>query len=102
MPDRPDALMLDARVRKGRHASNRVASVCDIAEPILGVDKAAGEHAWIHLQPHNWLFVSKSVEDTINFPHDHERDGQERYHWVVQPDGSKWGYLVDGASPDDR
>ena len=73
---------------------DRVASIADVAEPLLGVDRARGERAYIRLQGNGKLFVSKSIFDTIQFPKGHDRDGQPRYRWVAQPDGSEFGYLV--------
>jgi hypothetical protein len=32
--------------------------------------------------------------DTILFPKDHERDGQPRYRWELQPDGAEFGFLI--------
>jgi len=79
---------------------DRVASIADIAEPILGIDRARGERAYIRLQPNGKLFISPNVLDTILFPKDHERDGQPRYRWNLQPDGSEFGYLADSARLD--
>ena len=95
MPTRtPDALMLPEGVKKGSRMVERVASIADIAEPLLEVDRARGERAYIRLQGNGKLFISKSIFDTIKFPKDHARDGQPRYHWVLQPDGAELGYLV--------
>jgi hypothetical protein len=95
MADRvPDALMLAEGRKQGTRMVDRVASIADIAEPLLEVDRARGERAYIRLQGNSKLFVSKSIVDTINFPKDHARDGQPRYHWVLQPDGAEFGYLV--------
>ena len=77
--------------------AERVGSVCEIAEPLLEVDRPAGEHAWIRQHGPQWLFVTKSFRDTIYFPTDHPRSGQSRYTWLNQPDGSRFGYLVEGA-----
>ncbi len=89
----PDALMLPETIKSGSRMSDRVASIADIAEPLLGVDRAKGEGAYIRLQGNGKLFISRSIFDTINFPRDHPRDGQPRYRWVAQPDGSEFGYL---------
>ena len=90
----PDALMLSEDRKRGARMVDRVASIADVAEPILKVDRARGERAYIRLQGNGKLFVTKSIIDTILFPKDHERDGQPRYHWELQPDGSEFGYLV--------
>jgi hypothetical protein len=93
-PDRPDALILPAARKSGARMSERVRSVCDIAEPLLGVDFAAGERAWIRQQPHGRLFITRNIQDTMLFALDHPRSGQPRYRWVPQADGSEWGYLI--------
>jgi hypothetical protein len=90
----PDALMLPEDRKRGTRMVDRVASVADIAEPILEVDRARGERAYIRLQGNGKLFVSKSTFDTIFFPKDHQRDGQPRYRWELQPDGAEFGYLL--------
>jgi len=94
--DRPDALMLPAGWTHGRRLPDRVASIADIAEPILG------GRAWIRKQPHDRLFITRAIEDTILFPTDHPRSGQPRYRWVRQADGAEWGYLVEGAESAER
>lgn len=99
---RPDALFLPANLRKGCRMAERVKSICDIAEPLLGVDHGSGERAQIRVQSHDWLFITKSSLDTINFPTHHHRAGQPRYCWVDQPDGSRFGYLVEGARVESR
>ena len=86
--------MLPEGRKHGTRMVDRVASILDIAEPILGVDRARGERAYIRIQGNGKLFISKSVFDTILFPRDHERDGQPRYRWELQCDGAELGYLV--------
>ena len=80
--------------------SDRVASIADIAEPLLKVDRSKGENAWIRQQGGDWLFITKSTTDTIFFPNNHPRSGQPRYVWVNQSDGCRFGYLVEGAVVD--
>ncbi len=92
---RPDALLFPAGRKRGDRLVDRVASIAEAAEPILGVDRAAGERAWIRQQPHGRLFISREPADTILFPIDHRLAGQPRYRWVRQPDGSEWGYLIE-------
>jgi hypothetical protein len=94
MNDLPDALMIPEGCKRGSRMVDRVASISDVAEALLGVDRAQGERAYIRLQGNGKLFVSKSIFDTIYFPKDHERDGQQRYRWVVRHDGIELGYLV--------
>jgi hypothetical protein len=100
MNPNPDALMLPQDRKQGARMVDRVASIADIAEPLLGIDRARGERAYIRLQPNGKLFITPSVLDTIFFPKDHERDGLSRYLWIIQPDGSELGYLVDSARLD--
>ena len=90
----PDALMLSEDRKCGARMVDRVASIADIAEPLLAVERARGERAYIRLQGNGKLFVSKSIFDTILFPKDHQRDGQPRYRWELQPDGAEFGYLI--------
>ena len=91
---KPDALMLPEDRKRGTRMVDRVASIADIAEPVLDVDRTRGERAYIRLQGHGKLFISKSTFDTILFPKDHPRDGQPRYRWELQPDGAEFGYLI--------
>jgi hypothetical protein len=99
MPPIPDALMLPEGRKCGTRMVDRVASIADIAEPLLRVDRRKGERAYIRLQGNGKLFVSKSIHDTIFFPKDHDRDGQPRYRWELQADGSEFGYLAEGGAP---
>ncbi len=87
----PDALFLPASMKHGERASARVVSICDPAETILG------GRAWIRQQPGGRLFVTRDPADTLLFAKGHERAGQPRYRWEPRPDGSRWGYLVEGA-----
>lgn len=93
----PDALMFPEGRKQGVRMVDRVASIADAAEPLLGVDRARGERAYIRLQGNGKLFITKSIYDTILFPKDHDRGGQPRYRWELQPDGIELGYLLDGA-----
>jgi hypothetical protein len=85
---RPDALFLSAGRKRGPRLADRVGSIADIAEPLLG------GRAYIRQQGNDWLFITLCPGDTINFPTDHPRCGQPRYAWISQPDGSRFGYLV--------
>jgi hypothetical protein len=94
MNPNPDALMLPQDRKQGARMVDRVASIADIAEPLLGIDRNRGERAHIRLQPNAKLFITANVHDTIFFPRDDRRDGQPRYRWELQPDGAEFGYLV--------
>jgi hypothetical protein len=89
----PDALMIPEGSKRGARMVDRVSSIIDLAEPLLGVDRAKGERAYIRLQGNGTLFVSKSVFDTIYYPKDHELDGRPRYRWEKQADGIELGFL---------
>ncbi len=97
MPDRPDAIMLPAGLKSGARMSDRVRSICEIAEPLLGVNFAGGERAWIRQQPHGRLFVTREKSDTLLHTLEHRRAGQPRYRWAPGPNGAELGYLIDEA-----
>jgi len=93
----PDALFISGSRKRGPRLVDRVASIAEIAEPLLGADRADGQRAYIRQQPNDWLFVTLDAADTINFPTSHPRSGTPRYAWVNQPDGSRFGYKVPDA-----
>ena len=72
---------------------DRVKAVCAIAEPLLEVDYAAGERAYIRKQPHGQLFITRNPADTILHPTGHPRSGSQRYIWDRRPDGIELGFL---------
>jgi len=92
----PDALFMPASRKRGPRLVDRVASIADIAEPLLG------GRAYIRQQGNDWLFITTRDDDTIFFPTTHPRSGQPRYTWINQPDGSRFGYLVEGAALESR
>jgi hypothetical protein len=93
---RPDALFLPESIKTtGGRIFDRVASVCRIAEPLLEVDFAAGERAYIRKQPHGRLFITRDPADTINFPTGHPNSGRSRYRWEKRGDGTELGYLIE-------
>jgi hypothetical protein len=94
---RPDALMIPSDRKVGGRTVERVRSITDIAEPLLGTDYTNGERAWIRTIG-DWLFVTTHLNDTLFFDKTHDREGQSRYAWVTQPDGMKFGFYVDGAN----
>jgi hypothetical protein len=91
---RPDALWLPETMKSGGRIFDRVKSICQIAEPLLGVNFAAGERAYIRKQPNGRLFITRDPADTIFFPIGHPRSGQQRYRWEQQMDGTELGYLI--------
>lgn len=93
-----DALQIPVRFRRGATQIERVASIDRIADPLLGVDRDAGEVGWIRTEPiAGHLFVTKSNDDTLYFPLNSPRRGQPRYNWVTRGDGIRLGYLTPDA-----
>ncbi|MHB8359799.1 MAG: hypothetical protein ACYDCP_09940 [Thermoplasmataceae archaeon] len=94
----PDALIMPEHLKSGARMSGRVQSITRIAEPLLAVNRDAGERAHIRILKGKKLFVTKSPYCSLYFPIWHDREGEPRYTWVTQPDGIKFGFLVDGAT----
>jgi hypothetical protein len=97
MDGKPDALFMPGKLKRGARLVDRVASIADIAEPTLGLDRSNGERAYIRVQPGDRLFITANPLDTIFFPLGHDRSGQPRYRWERGDDGIERGYLVEGA-----
>ena len=93
---RPDALFLPESLKTGARIFDRVDAVSKVAEPLLEVDRAAGERAWIRTQPHGRLFITRDPTDTILFPTCHPKSGQPRYRWEKLEGGFELGYLLEG------
>ena len=89
----PDALFVPEKMKRGRTLGDRVDSVLAVAEPLLGVDRPAGQRAYIRRQGDGWLFVTRSPDDTIYFPLNTPFRGRPRYDWIDGPDGIRRGYL---------
>jgi hypothetical protein len=85
--------MVPERLKRGRTLRERIGSICDLAEPILVVDRDAGEHAWIRRQEGGWLFITKDPNDTIYHPLNSPLRGHPRYDWIEGPDGIRRGWL---------
>ena len=91
----PHALIFPESWKQGRTQIDRIDSILAIAEPLLGVDRSQGERAYIRRQPGGHLFITKDPQDTLQFRVGHPREGKSRYNWVVHPDGSQHGFLID-------
>lgn len=94
----PDALCIPGRMKKGRTVGERLDSILKIAEPLLGVDRAAGQRAYLRNQgdgPAAWVFATRDPDDTLYGPIGSPFRGQRRYDWVDRPDGIRFGYLRD-------
>jgi hypothetical protein len=94
----PDALILPESWKKGETQLDRIDSILQVAEPLLKLNRLRGEKAYIRRQPGGRLFVTASPHDTLRFPLGHAQEGRARYHWVSRPDGSEYGFLVEGGS----
>jgi hypothetical protein len=82
-----------ARPEAMRRGVDRLTIVALWAEAILGA------RAHLRLQAGEVLYITRSplAADSILFPTGHDREGQPRHRWERQPDGSTWGWLVEGA-----
>lgn len=98
-PTTPDAVILPTRCAMGAHSLERATHVSEVAENILGVNRAVGERAHCFIQHTGVFFCTKSLADTIAFPKGHKWEGHPRYNWVAKEDGSSYGYLVKHAKP---
>jgi hypothetical protein len=94
---RPDALILPEAWKQGKTQIARIDSILAIAEPLLDVDRAKGERAYIRRQPGGRLFITADPHDTLQFPIGHPQEGRLRYRWVAAADGSEHGFLVEDA-----
>jgi hypothetical protein len=105
-PPRPDAIVVPADRAVGNRLVNRVGSIADITDPILGVAPNTEDRSLIRIQGGKMFVVKGTLaslknnapHDTLLFPRDHERAGQSRYRWVPQESGLEYGYLVEGAA----
>jgi hypothetical protein len=94
MNQAPHALIIPEAWKKGQTQLERIDSILELAEPLLGVDRSRGQRAYIRRQPGGRLFVTADPHDTLRFPVGHPHEGKPRYHWVPRPDGSEHGYLA--------
>ena len=93
----PDALYIPEKMKRGRTLWERMNSILDLAEPLLGVDRTEGDRAFIRRQGDGWLFVTRDPQDTIYFPLNTPLRGRPRYNWLDATDGIRRGYLVPEA-----
>lgn len=98
----PDALLIPEAMKRGRTLLERVESILAIAEPMLGVDRAREDRAYIRRQGDGWLFVTRDPQDTIYFPLNSPLRGRPRYRWLDGADGIRRGHLVSEAMNDRR
>jgi hypothetical protein len=96
-----DALLIPQHFKVGSTQKERIASINRIAYPLLGVDPAAGEWAWIRTQAcEGRIFVTKDGNDSLYFPSQHPLRGQKRYHWIEDANGVLRGYMTPSAKAD--
>jgi hypothetical protein len=93
----PDALFIPEKMKRGRTLYERMNSILEVAEPLLGVDRARGDRAYIRRQGEGWLFVTRDPHDTIYFPLNTALRGRPRYNWLDEADGIRRGHLVPEA-----
>jgi hypothetical protein len=94
----PDALMVPEKMKQGRRQIERINSILDIGEPLLGIDRSLGERAYVRRQGDGWLFVTKDPQDTIYFPLRSPLQGRPRYDWIDCENGIRAGYLTTEAT----
>lgn len=109
---RPDAVKIPMTVtmtvRKLMTATQRnlkhINFVLDTCNRLLQADLAKGEKVGYRAQPtigEKGMYFAARVNEDPNFgfffPVGHGLEGQSRYHWVPQPDGTEFGYLTDEA-----
>lgn len=93
----PDALFMPESLKRGKCFRDRINSVLDLAEPILGVDRASGGHAYVRKHTGGQLFITRDPMDTIYHITTSPFRGRDRYHWIDGPDRIRRGYLTDEA-----
>jgi hypothetical protein len=98
----PDALFVRESAKRGRTLIERINSILDIAEPMLGVVRQEGERGYIRRQGDGWLFITKDPNDTIYWPLRTPLQGRPRYHWGDGADGIRRGYLMAEARHEQR
>lgn len=71
-------------------AKSRLAAVCDIAEPLLGVGPGM---CWVSrlTGPRAGYFCRAEPHDTLCFPANGPRDGEPRYDWADVAPGVQGG-----------
>jgi hypothetical protein len=92
---RPDAVLIREELKQGSRSIDRITSILDIVEPILGVDRDKGEKAYIRQQHDHWCFVTRDPTDSIWGAHGTPMEGHPRYRWELDPSGTlKRGWLL--------
>lgn len=89
-----DALFIPESWKRGETQLDRIDSILQVAEPLLGVDRSRGQKAYIRRQPGGRLFITADPGDTLSFPVGHPLQGRARYGWTTHPDGTERGTLV--------
>lgn len=88
----PDALLIPAEMKRGRRLGDRLNFVSDIAEPLLGVDRSRGEHAYVRTGKTANMFITKDPNEGLYHATTSHLRGRHRYNWVMGPDGIRRGY----------
>jgi len=98
---RPDAVLIPSSCKRGSNSREKIHSILDIAEPALGVDKAAGEHAYYRSVPFtspdgsSYNLATRDPYDTFLHPTGHPREKQPRYRWEDGEGGIRFGFLIE-------
>ncbi len=84
-------------MKKGHRLGDRLNHVSDIAEPMLGVDRLKGEHAYVRSGRNSNMFITKDPADSLYHASNSPWRGHDRYAWIAGPDGIRRGWLTDTA-----
>jgi len=89
--------------KKGLRKLKKINVILDTCDRLLQTDRAKGEQSGYRAQPTlegGIYYGTRAPHGTLFFPVGHGLEGQSRYNWVPQPDGSTFGYLTDDARAD--
>jgi hypothetical protein len=101
----PDALKVPAGIAKNRGTTPEE-YIRRRWGPLFGVAVGRGRLWCANMATYNFVIPSQSNSAVaprvrLKFARTHPRDGEDRYEWHPQPDGTSVGYLVDGTHPTD-
>jgi hypothetical protein len=86
-----DAACLPLGYSKAKTNEDRLRAIAAEFAPLMGRDRVCIRHHGSH------VFVTPDIADTLLFPKDHPRAGEERYLYEERGDGVRLGIL----KPDD-
>jgi hypothetical protein len=101
---RPDAVMVPMGVKQPLSRKlKQMNFVLGLCEKLLQADLTKGEKVGYRTQPTigDGVYFAARVNEHFRFglyfPVGHGMEGHDRYNWVPQPDGTRFGYLVPEA-----